>query len=62
MKDRITETVELVISYCTNGTGERIDLRDLHDALTECARSILPPGATPISWTMRLKAIQVSDA
>ncbi len=47
MQPKITETIELMITYHPNGTDERVNLPDLLDVLTEGSKSILPVGATP---------------
>ena len=62
MKPKVTETIELTISYFPNGPEERVNLPDLRDALAEGAHTFLPFGATLISsLAVQAKSAQVEE-
>ena len=50
MKTKITETIELTISYSTDSEDDQIGLLDLRDVLTEGALTYLPFGGDDPSW------------
>ncbi len=62
MQPKITETIELTISYHPNGTDERVNLPDLLDVLHEGARAYLPFGCASVTWEIRAGVTSVSVA
>ena len=56
MKTKITETIEITISYSPKDADERVRLLDLRDVLTEGARCYLPFGTAPsATWEIKRK-------
>ena len=60
MKNRITETIELTISYSTDHEDDRIGLLDLHDVLSEGAASYLPFKHTNAAWGIARTSVAYS--
>ena len=62
MRTKVTETIELTVSYYPNGMKERVCLPDLRDVLTEGSRAFLPFGSTLApALDLQIKSICVSD-